>query len=69
MNEVKYKFEFSFVEVVKLIKGLQELPYKESSETIKLIQDSYFKQQQELELKAKAEAAKVAEVKEAPKKK
>ena len=68
MNEVKYKFEFSFVEVVKLIKGLQELPYKESSETIKLIQDSYFKQQQELELKAKAEKEQ-AEVKETPKKK
>ena len=68
MNEVKYKFEFSFVEVVKLIKGLQELPYKESSETIKLIQDSYYKQQQELELKAKAEKEQ-AEVKETPKKK
>jgi len=59
MEEVKFKFEFSFVDVVKLIKGLQELPYKESSTTISYIQDTYYKQQQEMEKKAK-------EVKEQP---
>lgn len=58
MNDLKYTFEFSFPEVVKLIKGLQELPYKESNDTIKYIQDSYYKQQQEFEVKAKAEKEK-----------
>jgi len=71
MEEPKFKFEFSFVDVVKLIKGLQELPYKESSLTISYIQDSYYKQQQELELKAKQakqSEEKATATKEIPKK-
>jgi hypothetical protein len=57
MNEVKFKFEFSFADVVKIVKGLQELPYKESNTVIQYINDTYYKQQQELEKEAKAKAA------------
>ena len=57
MNEVKFKFEFSFTDVVKIVKGLQELPYKESNGVIQYINDNYYKQQQELEKEAKAKSA------------
>ena len=68
MNDLKYTFEFSFPEVIKLIKGLQELPYKESNDTIKYIQDSYYKQQQEFEVKAKTEKEKDTKKSITPKK-
>lgn len=57
MNEV-FEFKFSFIELNTLIKGLKELPYKESNSVIEKIIKEYEKQSKEAQVAAK-EAAKV----------
>jgi uncharacterized protein YqgV (UPF0045/DUF77 family) len=55
MEEKKFEFKFSFAEIVKIVKGLQELPFKESSPVINYINEVYVQQQKELEMKSKQE--------------
>ena len=53
MEEKKFEFKFSFAEIVKVIKGLQELPFKESSQIIQYINETYVIQAKQLELQNK----------------
>lgn len=53
MEERKYKFEFSFVELNTLIKGCKELPYRESAGLIKKIIEEYEAQSKAEEKKQK----------------
>jgi hypothetical protein len=55
MEEKKFEFKLSFADIVKVVKGLQELPYKESSQLIQHINDTYVEQQKQFELKIKQE--------------
>lgn len=64
-NVQKFTFEFDFAEAVKIIKGLQELPYKESANIIAYIQATYSEQQKNLELAAKKAAEKEPQTKKA----
>lgn len=53
MENVKYKFEFNFLEINTLLKGCRELPYKETAGLIQQIINEYTKQAQENELALK----------------
>lgn len=59
MNE-KFDFKFSVFELNTLIKGLKELPYKESNKLIEHIQIEYEKQAMAME-KARKESKPVKE--------
>lgn len=50
MEEIKYKFEFNYVELNTLLKACRELPYKESASLINYLVDTYTKQAKEIEL-------------------
>jgi len=49
MNE-KFNFELSILDLNVILKGLKELPYKESNGLIQFIIDSYEKQAKEKDL-------------------
>jgi len=58
MNE-KFNFEFTVMELNVIIKGLKELPYKESNSIIERIIEEYEKQAIEAQKAAKKENKKV----------
>lgn len=59
MNE-KYLMEFSYAELVTLIKGCKELPFKESAGLIQYITLEYEKQAKEKELAIQKEKEKTS---------
>ena len=56
--EEKFVFEFTFAELLALLKGLKELPYKESAQLVNSISTEYEKQAREKELARKKESTK-----------
>ena len=55
MDEKKFKFELSFIDLNTVIKGCKELPYKESSALIERLIKDYNEQVKELEKEARAQ--------------
>lgn len=53
MENTIYTFNFTFAEIIKIIKGLQKLPLSESNKLLEYIKDNYKIQQKEIKLKDK----------------
>lgn len=49
-KEKLFQFNFSFADIITIVKGLKKLPYEESAEVIYQINNDYLKQQKELEV-------------------